>query len=147
MVYRTKAVIQAQKQVGMEMTALLNHSVAGLIRSGFAIDYQNTQSEAASAEIQGVQVQTDQLTVFTDRAETQSFTLYRQPYQEQGEEADHALLMLQFNDDSPIPLHSPHIVIEAFDLTVPPSPIETGDPDLQPYVQLYLRARPQKKQG
>src|SRR5690606_10357559 len=92
-------------------------------------------------------VQTDQLTVFTDRAETQSFTLYRQPYQEQGEEADHALLMLQFNDDSPIPLHSPHIVIEAFDLTVPPSPIETGDPDLQPYVQLYLRARPQKKQG
>lgn len=147
MVYRTRGVIQAQKQAGTEMTVLLNHSLAGLIRSGFAIDYKQTKAEVINSETEGMQNQVDELVVFTDRAETQFFKVYRQDYQAEGDMADTAQLMLQFNNSEPIALHSSQMVVEAFDISVPPPPLETGDHDLQPYVQLYVRARPRKNDG
>jgi len=147
MVYRTRSVIQSQKQASTELTVLLNHSLAGLIRSGFAIDYHQTKANILSGETQGVQPQVDELVVFTDRAETQFFKVYRQPYQADGDQFDTAQLMLQFNEGEPIALHSSQTVIESFDVVVPSSPIETQDHDLQPYVQLYVRARPRKTEG
>lgn len=146
-VYRTRAVIQSQKQAGTELTILLNNSLAGLIRSGFAIDYNQTQAEVLVGESEGMQPQVDKLVVLTDRAETQFFKVYRNPYQADGDQFDTAQLMLQFNEDEPISLHSTETVIEAFDITIPPNPVETQNPDLQPYVQLYVRARPRKTEG
>ncbi len=147
-VYRVKAAISAQKSLNFEASAVLNSALAGLIRSGFAIDYGQSQSQILTGESEGLQAQSDRLSVFTDRAETQSFTVYREPHQDDGEVPDSAGLVLEFSGGKKIPLHSSDIVVEAFDIELPPAPWEPGaDPDLQPYVWVYLRARPRKAEG
>lgn len=141
-VYHFKEVIRYKKDINFEASSVLNNGMAGLIRSGFAINYAETQTANSSQPTEGIQRETDQISIFTDRAETQYVTIYRAPYSEAGDyDGDTAQMMIRFNNEKPFPLHSSETVVEDFDVIVPSDPRSAGDPDLQPYVTLYLRVR------
>ncbi len=140
-VYRFKEVVQDKKQLNFEASSILNNGIPALIRSGFAINYDLTQADHIQKISEGMQKEVDQISIFTDRAETQYFTLYRKPYKSQGDQSDTAPLYIKFSNGEEFPLHSSEVVVEAFDVKVPADPRLTGDSDLQPYVTLYLRLR------
>lgn len=140
-VYHFKELIRYKKDINFEASGALSNGIAGLIRSGFAINYDQTESSNSVQPTEGMQNQTDQLSVYTDRAETQYFTIYRTPYKNSGEDSDTAQLMVKFSNGDEFPLNSSETVVEDFDIEVPADPRTTGDRDLQPYVTLYLRVR------
>ncbi len=140
-VYRFKDVIKYKKDVNFETSGVLNNAIAGLIRSGFSINYKETDLTSSEELSEGFINDVDKITIFTDRAETQYFTIYREPYRAEGDNSDTSRLMLKFKTGDPFPLHSSEIVIEDFNVEAPPNPILGGDRDLQPYVTLYIRAR------
>lgn len=153
-VYKFTDVIKYKKDVNFETSGVLNNAIAGLIRSGFSINYANTEStnsEETGEASEGFINDVDKISIFTDRAETQYFTIYREAYRSEGDNSDTSRLMLSFNNknivsDSDIiknsfPLHSSEIVIEDFNIEIPPNPKLGGDRELQPYVSLYVRAR------
>jgi prepilin-type N-terminal cleavage/methylation domain-containing protein len=141
-VYHFKEVIRYKKDINYEASAVLNSGIPGLIRSGFAINYEQTVSQNSQSPSEGLVDKVDRISVFTDRAETQYFTIYREDYRDSGEDSDTAQLMIEFSSDGEsFPLHSSQIVVEDFDITVPTDPRVTGDPDVQPYVSIYLRVR------
>jgi len=140
-IYRFKEVIRYKKDVNFEASGVLNNGIAGLIRSGFSINYANTKANIISEQTEGFQSSVDQISIFSDRAETQYFTIYREPYRSTGDNSDTARLMLKFGDEEAFPLHTSEIVIEDFDVRVPENPMPAGDRDLHPYVSLYVRAR------
>jgi len=141
-VYHFKEVIRYKKDINFEASSVLNNGIAGLIRSGFAINYSETETENSVEQTDGMKAETDKISIFTDRAETQYFTIYRAPYSEAGEyDGDTAQLMVRFSNGETFPLHSSETVVEDFDVIVPSDPRGTGDSDLQPYVTLYLRVR------
>ena len=140
-VYKFKEIIRYYKDLNFETSAVLSNGIPGLIRSGFAIDYADTKENVSVQPTEGLQADTDTLSVYTDRAETQYFTIYREPYQSGGENGDIARLMIKFSNGESFPLHSSETVIEDFDIDVPNDPRVDGDPDIQPYVNIYVRAR------
>jgi type II secretory pathway pseudopilin PulG len=141
-VYHFKEVIRYKKDINFEASSVLSNGIPGLIRSGFAINYDETDSGNSVQPTEGMQTQTDRLTVYTDRAETQSFSIYRKPYSSSGDDSDTAQLVIKFsNEDKEYPLNSSETVVEDFDVEVPTDPRATGDSDLQPYVTIYLRVR------
>ncbi|MFH0837969.1 MAG: type II secretion system protein [Patescibacteria group bacterium] len=141
-VYHFKEVIRYKKDINFEASSVLNNGMAGIIRSGFAINYAETQIDNSVQPTEGMQSKTDQISIFTDRAETQYFTIYRAPYSEAGNyDGDVAQMMIRFSNGETFPLHSSETVVEDFDVIVPSDPRSAGDPDLQPYVTLYLRVR------
>ncbi len=140
-IYRFKEVIRSRKEINFEASSALNNGAAGLIRSGFAIHYADTDSKTSDGTVEGMRDKTDRISIFTDRAETRSFTLYREPVQKDADGNAYARLMLKFSDGptGAIPLHSSETVVEDFDVRVPSNPLTGGDRDFQPYVSLYLR--------
>jgi len=140
-IYRFKEVIRYKKDINFETSGVLNNGIAGLIRSGFSINYTETHSNVISNSTERLQKQTDSLSIFSDRAETQYFTIYREPYRSEGMNSDTARLMLKFSNGEEFPLHTSEIVIEDFNVEVPTDPKLAGDPDIQPYVSIYVRAR------
>lgn len=143
-VYKFKDVIKYKKDVNFETSGVLNNAIAGLIRSGFSINYANTEStnsEETGEASEGFINDVDRISIFTDRAETQYFTIYREPYRSEGDNSDTSRLVLSFKNGEAFPLHSSEIVIEDFNIEIPPNPKLGGDRDLQPYVSLYIRAR------
>lgn len=140
-IYHFKEVIRYKKDINFEASAVLNNGIAGMVRSGFAINYDETDSQVSNRLEEGLRSNTDRISIFTDRAETQYFTIFRDSYHE-GEGGEQiAQLMIEFSDGEIFPLHSSETVIEDFDIEVPTDPRLTGDRDIQPYVNLYLRAR------
>lgn len=145
-VYYFKEVIRYKKDINFEASSVLNNGIPGLIRSGFAINYDQTESQNSvppteEMRAEGVRSQTDKISIFTDRAESQYFTIYRQAYTEAN---DTAQIMIKFVNGDKVqefPLHSSETVVEDFDIEVPTDPRITRDPDLQPYVTIYLRVR------
>jgi len=136
-VYKFKEVIRYYKDLNFEASAVLSNGIPGLIRSGFAINYAQTEEGDAGEQItEGWQDKTDKLSIYTDRAETQYFTIYRET-----ENSDIARLMVEFSNGEKFPLHSSETVIEDFDIEVPQDPRISGDRDIQPYVNIYVRAR------
>jgi prepilin-type N-terminal cleavage/methylation domain-containing protein len=135
-----KEVVREKKDINFEASSVLNNALGGLIRSGFAINYAQTDSAKSHQPTEGMRDETDRISVFTDRAETQYFTVYREPYQATGDNTDTARLMVAFSTGEVFPLNTSDSVVEDFDVEVPPDP-RTGDPDIQPYVTLYLRVR------
>lgn len=141
-VYHFKEVIRYKKDINFEASSVLSNGIPGLIRSGFAINYDETDSGNSVQPTEGMQTKTDRLTIYTDRAETQSFSIYRKSYSTTGDDSDTAQLVIKFsNEDEEYPLHSTETVVEDFDIEVPTDPRATGDSDLQPYVTIYLRVR------
>ncbi len=140
-IYQFREVIRFKKEINFETASVLNNGIAGLIRSGFAINYGDTVSDKSNGTSENLLTAVDRLSVFTDKAETQSFTLYREPYTGSGVNGDTARLMIRFNNGEEFPLNSSEVVVEDFDVRVPADPKQGGDPDLQPYVRLKLRAR------
>lgn len=142
-VYHFKEILQAKKEVNAQGVVILNNSLASLIRSGFAINYDQTKSGPPQDDVQLGEVleNVDQLSIYTDQAETQYFTLYRKPYQAEGEDFDTAPLYLKWSTGEEVPLHSSEIVVEDFDVEVPKDPRLEGDSDLQPYVTLNFKVR------
>ena len=140
-VYKFKDVIKYKKDVNFETSGVLNNAIAGLIRSGFSINYTNTNLTNSEDLSEGFVGDVDKISIFTDRAETQYFTIYREPYRSEGDNKDTSRLLLQFNNGEEFPLHSSEIVIEDFNVETPSNPKVEGDRDLQPYVSIYIRAR------
>jgi len=144
-IYRFKEVIRSRKEINFEASSALNNGIAGLIRSGFAINYPETDSKVSDGSVEGadngMRDKVDKISIFTDRAETRYFTLYRGDRQKDEDGNEYAQLMLRFSDDAnnPIALHSSETVVEDFDVKVPSDPLAGGDRELQPYVSLYLR--------
>ena len=118
-----------------------------MIRSGFAINYDETKIHLHEEVTKGVQKDVDQISIFTDQAETDYFTLYRKPYQSEGELSDTAQLYLRFKTGKEVPLHSSEVVVEDFEVKIPKDPRDSGDSDIQPYVSLYLRFRQRHPSG
>lgn len=140
-IYHFREVIRFKKEINFETASVLNNGIAGLIRSGFAINYGDTVFDKSDGTSDSLLAEVDRLSIFTDRAETQSFTLYREPYVASGVNGDTARLMIHFNNGEEFPLNSSEVVIEDFDVRVPADPKHGGDLDIQPYVQLQLKAR------
>ncbi len=151
-VYHFRDVIRYKKDINFEASSVLNNGIPGLIRSGFAINYDETNSEKSHAMIErkqndpdliseGMQNETDQISIYTDRAEKQYFTIYRKNYQNSGEYSDTAPLYIRFSNGDEFPLHSSEVVIEDFDVQIPSDPRIGGNKNIQPYVSLYLRLR------
>lgn len=142
-VYHFKEILQTRKEVNAQGAVVLNNSLASLIRSGFAINYDQTISGLPHDDVQQGEIveDVDQLSIYTDQAETEYFTLYRKPYQANGEDFDTASLYLKWSTGEEVPLHSSEIVVEDFDVEVPKDPRLEGDSDLQPYVALNLKVR------
>jgi len=143
-IYHFKEVIRYKKDINFEVSTALNNGIPGLIRSGFAINYDDdkTDTNNSSQPSEGLQSEVDKISIFSDRAETQYFTIYREDYTASGDDGDTARLMISFsNNGDTFPLHSSETVIEDFDIEVPADPRFSGDGDLQPYVQIYVRAR------
>lgn len=144
-VYYFKEVIRYKKDINFEASSVLNNGIPGLIRSGFAINYDLTDSgnsvqPTEEMRTEGVKTgeTTDKISIFTDRAESQYFTIYREAYNEAN---DTAQIMIEFSNGDKFPLHSSETVVEDFDIEVPTDPRASGDRDLQPYVTIYLRVR------
>ncbi len=142
-VYHFKEVIRFKKDLNFEASVVLNNSIASMIRSGFAINYDNTQSGVSTSSSEGLQLDTDKLSIYTDKAETQYFTIYRETHHEDDSGVEIARLMLEYSNGDVFPLHSSQTVIEDFDIEIPDNPRESGERDIQPYVNLYLRAHRQ----
>lgn len=147
-----KSRIRSAKELNSELSAVLGNGVAGLIRSGFGIRYEETETDHSQLDEEGIyseglQPEVDRLSVFTNSAHTSYFTLYREPYASEGERGDTARLMLAYSTGETYPLHTSEIVIEEFDVSAPADPASGGDPKLQPYVDLYIRARPRSLLG
>lgn len=156
-IYRFREVIQYKKDINLEASLVLNNGVAGLIRSGFGINYSDTKSEVsqylgANNPALGLRNATDELAIFMDRPEVKDssggrryFKIHREAYQNSGIDSDTARLMLTFFKGSQkleeIPLHSSELVVEDFDVVVPKKPSTESERDIQPYVNLYLRVR------
>jgi prepilin-type N-terminal cleavage/methylation domain-containing protein len=140
-VYRFKEVIRYKKDVNLEASAVLNSGIPGLIRSGFSINYDETSADNSSQPTEGLQPETDKISIFTDRAETRYFTIYREPYKSGGDDGDISRLIIRFSDGEEFPLHTSETVIEDFDIEIPADPRTSGDIDVQPYVNIYIRAR------
>ncbi|MBU0577446.1 type II secretion system GspH family protein [Patescibacteria group bacterium] len=140
-VYHFKEVIRYKKDINFETSIALNNGIPGLVRSGFAINYADTIESNSNQPSEGINQETDKISIFSDRAETQYFTIYREPYTSSGDNGDTARLMIAFSNGDAFPLHSSETVIEDFDIEVPADPRVSGDRDLQPYVQIYVRAR------
>lgn len=141
MVYHFKKVISFQKEINYEASSVLNNGIAGLIRNGFAIHYEKTVDSKSNGMAEGFAPEVDQISIFTDRAETQYFTIYREPYVSSGVNGDTARLLIAFSTGEEFPLTSSEVVIEDFDIVVPKNPRADGDIAVQPYVGLYLKAR------
>lgn len=153
-IYRYREVIRYKKEINLEASLVLNNGIAGLIRSGFGIDYDHTTFNVSNYlnstdKPDGMRADVDQLAVFMDRPGVKNdaggrryFTIHREAYQDS---ADIARLMITFyNGDEKIeakPLHSSEVVVEEFDVIVPKKPTTPEEADLHPYVQLYWRVR------
>ena len=94
-IYHFKEVIRYQKDINFEASAVLNSGIPGLIRSGFAINYAETIADNSNQPTEGLIDNVDQISIFTDRAETQYFTIFRESYQTSGDESDTARLMIK----------------------------------------------------
>ena len=135
-VYHFRNVIRFKKNLNFEASSILNNGIPGLVRSGFAIDYGKTVSTNSQELSEGMQEEVDQLSIFTDRAETQYFTIYRKPYEDAGDNADTAPLYIAFSNGQEFPLHSSEVVVEDFDVQVPTDLRVGGVRDIQPYTRL-----------
>ncbi len=144
-VYHFKEVIRYKKDINFEASAVLNSGIPGLIRSGFAINYDETNADNSEYDSEnpeeGVQDEVDSISIFTDRAETQYFTIFRSDYESSGENSDIARLMIKFSNGAEFPIHTSETVVEDFDIEIPKDPRVSGDSDLQPYIKLYIRVR------
>lgn len=142
-IYHFKEVIRFKKDLNFESSAVLNNTIASMIRSGFALNYDEMDATVSEGISEGVSAEVDRLSVFTDRAETQFFTIYREPLHNDSNGEESARLMLEYSNGDVFPLHSSQMVVEDFDIQVPEDPRESGDRDIQPYVSLYVRAHRQ----
>jgi len=140
-VYHFRDVIRYKKDINFEASSILNNGIPGLVRSGFAINYDKTNSDISQELSEGMQEEVDQLSIYTDRAESQYFTIYRKPHETSGDQSDTAPLYISFNNGEEFPLHSSEVVIEDFDVQVPTDPRIGADRDIQPYATIYLRLR------
>ena len=140
-VYYFRDIIRDKKDLNFEASSILNNGIPGLIRSGFAINYNQSDTKNIQGETEGVQNEVDRISIFTDRAETRYFTLYREPYTIAGDNADTAPLYISFSNGESFPLHTSEVVVEDFDVEIPEDPRVSGDRDIQPYVRIYLRLR------
>lgn len=140
-IYHFKEVIRYQKDINFEASTVLNSGIPGLIRSGFVINYSETLADNSSQPTEGLQDEVDSISIFTDRAETQYFTIFREPYKTSGDDSDTARLMIKFSNGEEFPIHTSETVIEDFDVEIPTDPRINGDRDNQPYVTLYIRVR------
>ena len=142
LVYNFKDVIRYKKDLNFEAAGVLNNGIAGILRSGFAINYAETDTDKSNgAEGEGVRHEVDKISVFTNRAENRYFTIYREAYQPSGDNRDTARLMIAFSNGDVLPLNTSETVVEDFDVKVPKDPRVDGDQDIQPYVSIYLRVR------
>lgn len=140
-VYHFRDVIRYKKNLNFEASSVLNNGIPGLVRSGFAINYDLTDADNSQEPSEGMREEVDQLSIYTDRAESQYFTIYRKPHEQTGDNADTAPLYIAFSNGDEFPLHSSEVVVEDFDVKVPADPRVGGDRDIQPYVTIYLRFR------
>ncbi len=140
-IYDFKEVIRYKKDINFEASTVLNSGIPGLVRSGFAINYKETTFSNSTQPTEGLQNEVDQISIFTDRAETQYFTIFREPYKTSGENSDTARLLIRFSNGDEFPIHTSETVIEDFDIEVPTDPRINGDIDNQPYVTFYIRVR------
>lgn len=144
-VYHFKEVIRYKKDINFEASVVLNSGIPGLIRSGFAINYNETNASNSEYDSEnpeeGVKEEVDSISIFTDRAESQYFTIFRSNYESSGENSDMARLMIKFGNGEAFPIHTSETVVEDFDIEIPKDPRVGGDSDLQPYVKLYIRVR------
>ncbi len=143
-VYHFRDVIRHKKDLNFEASSILNNGIPGLVRSGFAINYDMTDSDNSQELSEGMQDEVDKLSIYTNRAENQYFTIYRKPHETSGENSDTAPLYIAFSGGGKyeeFPLHTSDVVIEDFDVEVPTSFQVGGDPDIQPYATIYLRLR------
>ncbi|MBN1258618.1 type II secretion system protein, partial [Candidatus Peregrinibacteria bacterium] len=150
LVYHFKEAIRYKKDINFEASSVLSGAVAGLVRSGFSINYEKTEAGKSGSleklqeneEIEGgMRTEVDSLSVYTDRLDRQYFTLYREPYVADGDTGDTARLMIEFGNGEKYPLHSSETVVEDFDVKVPEKPAANAGFDVQPYVDIYLRVR------
>ncbi len=137
-IHRFKSQMEDKKVLNQELVSVLNNGISGLIRSGFAIDYDQTVSNKSDGKGIGPQETGDQLAIFTDQAETNSISIYRKPFTE-NDELEGGQLFVRFNEENEVPLHSSEVMIEDFDIRLPEDPRMSGDRDVQPYVQVSLR--------
>lgn len=143
-VYHFRDVIRHKKDLNFEASSILNNGIPGLVRSGFAINYDKTKSDNSQELSEGMQDEVDHLSIYTDRAESQYFTIYRKPYETTGDNSDTAPLYIAFSNGEKyeeFPLHTSEVVVEDFDIKVPQDPRNGGDRYIQPYVTIYLRLR------
>lgn len=141
-VYHFRDVIRYKKELNFEASSILNNGIPGLVRSGFAINYDLTVADNSQALSEGMQEEeVDTLSIYTDRAESQYFTIYRKPYLKTGYDSDTAPLYIAFSNGDEFPLHSSEVVVEDFDVQVPTDPRIGGDREIQPYATIYLRLR------
>ena len=140
-VYHFRDVIRYKSSLNFEASSILNNGIPGLVRSGFAINYDLTEAENSQELSEGMQEEVDQLSIYSDRAESQYFTIYRKLHETTGDDSDTAPLYIAFSNGDEFPLHSSEVVVEDFDVQVPTDPRVGGDRDIQPYVTIYLRLR------
>jgi len=140
-IFHFKDAIQIKKDLNFEISSALGNGAGGPIRSGFAINYKGTDATKSQQPSEGFKDEVDKLSIFTNRAETQYFTLYREPLKTSGDDIDTARLMIAYSTGEVYPLNTTETVIEDFDVTVPPDPRTGGDQEIQPYATLYIRAR------
>lgn len=140
-IYHFKEVIRYKKEINFEASSILNSAIPGLIRSGFSINYDKTIDSNITGRTEGLQDSVDKISIFTDRAETQYFTIEREAYHSSGDNSDMARLMISFNGGEKFPIHTSETVIEDFNVEVPVDPRISGDNELQPYVSLYIKVR------
>jgi len=142
-IYHFKEVIRFKKDLNFEASTVLNNTISSMVRSGFAINYSKTISDNSKNVSDGVQKEVDKLSIYTDRAETQYFTIYREPHHKNDAGVEIARLMLEYSNGDIFPLHSSQTVIEDFNIQIPSDPRDSGEIDIQPYVTMYLRAHRQ----
>lgn len=156
-IYRFREVVRYKKEINSEAAIVLNNGIAGMIRSGFGINYAKTDASVSQylndpAKPDGVRLNTDKVSVFmdspgvkNDKGGRRYFTISRSAYVNSGDLSDTARLMITFyNGDQVIesyPLNSSNLVIEDFDVEVPPKPTTDIERDLHPYITIYVRAR------
>jgi len=140
--YHFRDIIRNKQELNFEASSILNNGIPGLIRSGFAINYDETEANNSQELSEGMQEEVDKLSIYTDRAEKQYFTIYRKSYETSGDNSDTAPLYISFSNGDEFPLHTSEVVIEDFNVTIPKDPrLGDVDRDIQPYVTIYLRLR------
>lgn len=153
-VYRYKDVVRYRKEINMEASLALNNGIAGLIRSGYGINYDQTKNPfdrrtLAADQYDTVMPAVDQLAIYmdppglADAAGNRRYFVIRR----EGHDTvkDIARLYIEFwakgNKIEEFPLHSSETVVEQFDITVQKKATTDEALDLQPYVTLYLKVR------